>query len=299
MELFKNIKQIVFDKTGTLTNGRFTITDYKSEIANEEFKKIVFSLEKFSNHPIAKSIAEGWKISNFIKWKKVEELKGIGMKGEDKEVNIFLIGSVRIEERIQDQSHNLYVTKNGQLLGWIDIADELRPEAREVIDFCKKKNIKTILLSGDTFLKTKQIADELQIDEVFAEQTPKQKLERIEQLVNEQPTVMVGDGINDASALARATISISLSKASQLAIQSATVILMDSSLKKLPVAMQLGRHTYGTIKGNLFWAFLYNIIAIPVAAVGLLTPTTGALVMGLSDVVLLVNSLWLKWKKLD
>jgi Cu+-exporting ATPase len=299
MELFKNIKQIVFDKTGTLTNGRFTITDYKSEIANEEFKKIVFSLEKFSNHPIAKSIAEGWKISNFIKWKKVEELKGIGMKGEDKEGNIFLIGSVRIEERIQDKSHNLYVTKNGQLLGWIDIADELRPEAREVIDFCKKKNIKTILLSGDTFLKTKQIADELQIDEVFAEQTPKQKLERIEQLVNEQPTVMVGDGINDAPALARATISISLSKASQLAIQSATVVLMDSGLKKLPVAMQLGRHTYGTIKGNLFWAFLYNIIAIPVAAVGLLTPTAGALVMGLSDVVLAGNSLWLKWKKLD
>ncbi|HLL42168.1 MAG TPA: cation-translocating P-type ATPase, partial [Segetibacter sp.] len=276
MELFKNIKQIVFDKTGTLTNGRFTITDYKSEIANEEFKKIVFSLEKFSNHPIAKSIAEGWKISNFIKWKKVEELNGIGMKGEDKDGNIFLIGSVRIEERIQDKSHNLYVTKNGQLLGWIDIADELRPEAKEVIDFCKKKNIKTILLSGDTFLKTKQIADELQIDEVFAEQTPKQKLERIEQLVNEQPTVMVCDGINDAPALARATISISLSKASQLAIQSATVVLMDSSLKKLPIAMQLGRHTYGTIKGNLFWAFLYNIIAIPIAAVGLLTPTAGA-----------------------
>ena len=134
---------------------------------------------------------------------------------------------------------------------------------------------------------------------MFAEQTPKQKLERIEQLLNEQPTVMVGDGINDAPALAKATISISLSKASQLAIQSATVVLMDSGLKKLPMAMQLGKHTYGTIKGNLFWAFLYNIIAIPVAAVGLLTPTAGALVMGLSDVVLTGNSLWLKWKKLD
>ena len=299
MELFKNIKQIVFDKTGTLTNGRFTITDYKSQADDEEFKKIVFSLEKLSNHPIAKSIANEWKTSNPVKWKKAEELKGIGMKGEDKEGNVFLVGSVKIDENIQDNTHNLYVTKNGQLIGWIDIADELRPEAKEVIDYCKKQSIKTILLSGDTIAKSKQIADELQIDEVFAEQTPKQKLEKIGQLVNEQPTVMVGDGINDAPALAKATISISLSKASQLAIQSASVVLMDNSLKKLPMAMQLGKHTYGTIKGNLFWAFLYNIIAIPVAAVGLLTPTAGALVMGLSDVVLAGNSLWLKWKKVD
>lgn len=298
LELFKNIKQIVFDKTGTLTNGRFTITKYKSEIDNEEFKKIVFSLEKYSNHPIAKSIAQAWKISNPVRWKKAEELKGIGMKGEDKEGNIYLIGSAKIEG-IQDNNHNLYVTKNGQLLGWIDIADELRPEAKEVISFCKRKNIKTILLSGDTVAKSKQIADQLQIDEVIAEETPKQKLEKIEQLVNEQPTVMVGDGINDAPALAKATISISLSKASQLAIQSASVVLMDSGLKKLPMAMQLGKHTYGTIKGNLFWAFLYNIIAIPVAAAGLLTPTAGALAMGLSDVVLAGNSLWLKWKKVE
>ncbi len=299
LELFKNIKQIVFDKTGTLTNGRFTIINYTSEADNEEFKKIVFSLEKLSNHPIAKSIADAWKTSTPVRWKKVEELKGIGMKGEDKEGNIFLIGSAKINENLQYKGHNLYVTKNGQLLGWIDVADELRPEAKEVIDFCKRKNIKTILLSGDTIAKTKQIADELQIDEVFAGQTPKQKLEKIEQLVNEQPTVMVGDGINDAPALAKATISISLSKASQLAIQSASVVLMDSGLKKLPMAMQLGKHTYGTIKGNLLWAFLYNIIAIPVAAAGLLTPTAGALAMGLSDVVLAGNSLWLKWKKVE
>ncbi|MEJ7681970.1 MAG: HAD-IC family P-type ATPase [Segetibacter sp.] len=230
---------------------------------------------------------------------KAEEIKGTGMKGEDKEGNIFLMGSANIDKNIQDKSHNLFVTKNGLLLGWIDIADELRPEAKEVIDYCRRKNIKTILLSGDTIEKSKQIANQLQIDEVIAEQSPKQKLEKIEQLVNEQPTVMVGDGINDAPALAKATISISLSKASQLAIQSASVVLMDNGLKKLPMAMQLGKHTYGTIKVNLFWAFLYNIIAIPVAAVGLLTPTAGALVMGLSDVVLAGNSLWLKWKKLD
>ena len=299
MELFTNIKQIVFDKTGTLTNGQFTIKAFQTHLEESEFKKIVYSLEKFSTHPIAQSISAVWKVSKAEQWKKIEEIKGLGMKAEDKLGNIYWIGSARIDDNIKDTSHHLYVKKNDDIVGWIDIADELRPEAMEIIRYCKNKNIKTILLSGDTSSKTKDIADQLGIDAVFAEQTPAQKLEKIEELVKEAPTVMVGDGINDAPALAKATISISLSKASQLAIQSATVVLMNSGLKKLPKAMQLGKHTYGTIKGNLFWAFIYNIIAIPVAAIGLLTPTAGALIMGLSDVVLAGNSLWLNWKKID
>ena len=137
------------------------------------------------------------------------------------------------------------------------------------------------------------------IDEIIAEQTPQQKLDVIEALCKIIPTVMVGDGINDAPALAKATISVSLSAASQLAIQSASVVLMNNGLQKLPIAMQLGKHTYNTIKGNLFWAFFYNIIAIPFAAIGLFTPTVGALLMGLSDVVLAANSLRLNWKKIE
>ncbi|MDB5193164.1 MAG: lead, cadmium, zinc and mercury transporting ATPase [Segetibacter sp.] len=298
MELFRNINQIVFDKTGTLTNGKFVVTTFKSALEEDEFKRIVYSLEKFSNHPIAQSIADAWKRNDAIKWKKIEEIKGVGMKAEDKEGNVFLIGSSKIDDNIQDKSHHLYIKKNDEIVGWIDTADELRPEAKDVINYCKRKNIKTILLSGDSYAKCKQIADDLSIDEVYAEQTPQQKMEMIETLVSKAPTVMVGDGINDAPALAKATISVSLSKASQLAIQSASVVLMNSGLEKLPLAMQLGRHTYGTIKSNLFWAFIYNIIAIPVAAIGMLSPTTGALVMGLSDVVLAANSMWLNWKKL-
>jgi P-type Cu+ transporter len=299
MELFKNIRQMVFDKTGTLTNGKFVITNFKSKVDEAEFKRIVYSLEKFSNHPIAQSITSSWKVSNAERWKKIEEVKGVGMKAEDKAGNLYSIGSASINEAIQDEQHHLYVVKNNELIGWIDIEDELRPEAVDVIKFCKQKNIRTILLSGDTVSKSNAIAQKLGIDEVIAEQTPAQKLQKIESLVNEAPTVMVGDGINDAPALAKATISISLSKASQLAIQSASVVLMDGGLRKLPKAMQLGKHTYGTIKSNLFWAFFYNIIAIPVAAIGLLTPTAGALIMGLSDVVLAGNSLWLNWKKID
>ena len=299
MELFAQIKQIVFDKTGTLTTGNFKIQAYKfQDFSEEDFKKLVYSLEKFSNHPIAKSIATAWKTSTVFKWQKIEEIKGLGMHAEDKEGNTFWIGSAKINETIIDKSHSLYIKKNETIIGWLDIADEVRPEAKTIINYFKAKGIKTILLSGDSYSKSKDVAIELGIDEIFAEQSPQQKLDIIETLCKTAPTVMVGDGINDAPALAKATISVSLSAASQLAIQSASVVLMNNGLQKLPIAMQLGTHTYNTIKGNLFWAFFYNIIAIPFAANGLFTPTVGALLMGLSDVVLAANSLRLNWKKI-
>ena len=166
-----------------------------------------------------------------------------------------------------------------------------------MIDYLHRKNIKTILLSGDRYAKCKQLADQLGIDTVIAEQTPEQKLEQITALSEVAPTAMVGDGINDAPALAKATIGISMNEASQIAVQSAQVILMNHGLKNLPTALGLGRHTYLTIKQNLFWAFAYNVVAIPVDVFGLLTPTLGALVMGMSDVVLAVNSVRLFIKK--
>jgi Cu+-exporting ATPase len=299
MELFRNVQQIVFDKTGTLTTGKFSIAGYKSfEESDPDFKKIVYSLEKFSNHPIAKSIANSWKADKVISWQKIEEVKGLGMKGIDKEGNEFWIGSQKIDDAITAYNHNLYVTKNGKWIGWLDVEDEIRSEAKDIINFFKARKIKTILLSGDSYAKSQKVANALGIDEVIAEQTPAQKLEKIASLSSEATTVMVGDGINDAPALAKATISISLSEASQLAIQSASVVLTSNGLKNLPVAMLLGKQTYNTVRSNLFWAFIYNVIAIPVAAVGLLHPTFGALIMGGSDVVLALNSLWLGVKKL-
>lgn len=298
LETFKDIKRVVFDKTGTLTTGKFQIANFETTIDPSEFKKIVFSLEKYSNHPIALSITNEWKTTDEIRWKKIEEVKGFGMKAEDNEGVIWWAGSFRIADPLTtEDTHNVYITKNDALIGWIDVTDEIRPEAKSVIDYLHSKNIETILLSGDRLEKCNQLATQLGIDTVIAEQTPEQKLEKITELTAVSPTAMVGDGINDAPALAKATIGVSMNDASQIAVQSAHVVLMNHGLKNLPTALGLGKHTYKTIKQNLFWAFSYNIVAIPVAAFGFLTPTFGALIMGLSDVVLAINSVRLFVKK--
>jgi Cu+-exporting ATPase len=301
LEMFKNITQVVFDKTGTLTTGKFIVAGFKFLVGEEsEFKKIAYSLEKYSNHPIAKSVTDEWKMKEEIRWNKIEEIKGLGMKASDKEGNEYWAGSFNVaKEFTKEDDHNIYIVKNNKLIGWIDVKDEIRPEAKSVIDYLHSKNIKTILLSGDRRAKCEALAAQLNIDEVIAEQTPEQKLQKIADLNAATPTAMVGDGINDAPALAKATIGISMSEASQVAVQSAQVVLMSQGLKKLPMALGLGKATYVTIKQNLFWAFAYNIVAIPVAALGFLTPTFGALVMGLSDVVLAINSVRLFVKKVE
>jgi Cu+-exporting ATPase len=307
LETFKDIKQVVFDKTGTLTTGHFEIANFKiSNISNkmseQDFKALVYSLEKYSNHPIAKCISGSWKTNNVSNWAKIEEIKGMGIYAKDKEGNEYWSGSFKtlINKNAED-GHNVYIQKNGVLIGWVDVTDQIRPEAKEIIETLHKQGIHTILLSGDRKEKCEAVGKALGIQEIISEQSPADKLEKLETLTYKAPTAMVGDGINDAPALAKATIGISLSNASHIAIQSAQVILMNQGLKNLPMSLGLGKRTYETIKENLAWAFSYNIIAIPVAALGLLGtwgPTYGALIMGLSDVVLAINSLRLFKKKL-
>ncbi len=299
LEIFKSIQQVVFDKTGTLTTGSFSITKFDAgAMPVEEWKRIAYSLEKYSNHPVALAIAREWKTKDDVRWVKIEEIKGWGMKASDKEGNHFTAGSyTSVAELTKDDTHNIYITRNNQLLGWIDLSDEIRPEAKSVIAALQAKNIQPVLLSGDRKEKCAQVAAALGIEKVYAEQTPEQKLEKIAAFNQQMPTAMVGDGINDAPALAKATVGISLTDASHIAMQSADVILMSQGLKNLPMALGLGKHTYQTIRENLFWAFAYNIVAIPIAAFGYLNPTFGALAMGLSDVVLAINSVRLNFKK--
>ena len=316
MEWFEKIKHIVFDKTGTLTTGGFTIAGFhvreealsqltetdsanSQEAADALFKKWGYSLEKYSNHPLALAITREWKCKDEIRWSQLEEIKGLGMKAIDKSGNEFTIGSYELVKSItEDDSHNIYLIRNGIWIGWIDLVDEIRSEAATVIAQLKAAGYQPILLSGDRNIKCQKIAETLGISEWYGQHTPEQKLQRIEKLNQQFPVAMVGDGINDAPALAKATLGISLSDASHIAMQSAQVVLMNHGLKNLPLALALGKQTYRTIRQNLFWAFAYNIVAIPIAAIGWLSPGISALAMGFSDVVLAINSLRLYAKKL-
>ncbi|MCD6063556.1 MAG: cadA [Flavipsychrobacter sp.] len=302
LERLKKIRQIVFDKTGTLTTGKLHIEEFTTNgIGDEQFKSVVVSIEQHSSHPIAKSIVASWQQVHVIGFETVEEMKGAGMVAKTSDGTLWQLGSERWLHAgaSTDNGYDLYLYRNGVYTGAIRIADELRADAAETVGKLKELGYKTILLSGDKREKCEHIAKQLGIEDVYCEHSPEQKNTILSNLMDKAPTAMVGDGINDAPALAKATVGISLSESSQIAIQSANIILSNNQLSSLPKAIKLGIYTEQTIKQNLFWAFLYNIVAIPVAALGYLTPTWGAGIMALSDVVLVLNSLRLGVRRLS
>lgn len=310
LEQFANIKAIVFDKTGTLTTGKFQLssedaltnqTNGKSDLDNQEVKTILYNLEKFSSHPIALSIIEELKgsVADMV-FTEVTEEKGIGITAKDKEGNIYKVGSYKIAQHLTNENnYSLYVLKNDKLIAQLQLKDEIKVSTHQTIDYFNQQGIETIMLSGDRKIKCEEVAKQVHIQKVFAEKLPQEKLEIITQLNAQQPTSMVGDGINDAPALAKASVGISLSNATQVAIQSSQIILLNKhDLSQLKEAHLISKHTLLTIKQNLFWAFFYNIVAIPIAAAGLLSPMVGALAMAFSDVIVIGNSIRLRKKKL-
>ncbi len=302
IEKLKQVKQVVFDKTGTLTTGAFKVGKPKLfPDSNEQTLALWGVLESHSNHPLAKAISGAFANEKAFTFNNTEELKGMGIKGI-MNGKWYFTGSARFAQ----EKLNLNLLPEGdviffdeqQILASVQLEDDLKPGTIEVINALHKKGVRSILLSGDREDKCRQVATELHIDEVFAEQLPEQKLEVIESLSRQASTAMVGDGINDAPALSRADLGISLGEASQVAIQSSDVILLRTDMHALNDALGLGRQTVQTIKQNLFWAFFYNVIAIPIAAVGLLNPMFAALSMAFSDVFVVGNSIRLRFKKL-
>jgi Cu+-exporting ATPase len=303
VEAFANIKTIVFDKTGTLTTGAFTLQHMQVFGENEALvRQLVYSLEMHSSHPIAKSLVKALEAEcKVLPLMQMQEHKGIGISAKDAVGNTYQLGSYRLAKHLTEQAdHSLYLVRNDVLLATLDLMDEVKQQAKETIAALRAWNIRCILLSGDTKAKCDALASALGIDEVHSEQHPDEKLKVISKLASAGPTAMVGDGINDAPALAMATVGVSMGESTQAAIQSAQVILLNGQdLSSLVHAISISRHTLLTIKQNLFWAFFYNCIAIPVAAAGLLNPMIGALAMAFSDVFVIGNSIRLKYKNLN
>ena len=298
LEKLASIKSIVFDKTGTLTTGKFIVSNFNAINEDEQkIKNIIYNIEQHSSHPIAKSLCSAFKEnSSSIELNNIIEEKGVSISAKiDKD--LYTIGSSNIH--LSAERHDLFVLKNDRLIATLDISDELKTNTDLVVSSLNKTGYTTTLLSGDKKDKCDKLSKELGITTTFSEQLPQDKIAKIEELVNQYPTAMVGDGINDAPALAKATIGISLGNATQIAIQSADVVLLNNEdLKQLPQALQLGKHTLLTIKQNLFWAFSYNLVAIPIAFLGFLNPMWAALFMAFSDVIVIGNSIRLRYKKI-
>ena len=303
IEKLAAIKQIVFDKTGTITTGNFTLKEIQiNQISEQEAINIIWAIEGYSNHPLAVSLQTQLKdkISNRPILTKVEEDKGIGMKAIAADGSSYQLGSKNIlKEQPTDSRFNLFLKKDDTLVASLLLEDEIKPGARQLISSLKDMGIRPILLSGDRHEKCKAIAEEVGIEEVYSEKLPGEKLEVIHQLKQKGNTAMMGDGINDAPALTSSDVGISMSDASHIAIQSADVVLLKTDISSAEQLIKISKHTLLTIKQNLFWAFFYNIVAIPVAAMGFLNPMFGALTMAFSDVVVIGNSIRLKTKKIE
>ncbi|RIL01591.1 MAG: ATPase P, partial [Proteobacteria bacterium] len=296
VEKLAGVRAMVFDKTGTLTTGMFKVKEIKTFGPPEDFvKSVLLGLEHHSSHPIAQSIVREFAGIQPHPFRSHDEIKGLGVRARDERGSEFQAGSyASLNDTSVEPGHSLYLSENGKVIAWVDLEDEPREGTEDLIASLRSFGIKSVVLSGDARTKTEALAKRIGIEEVHAEKLPQQKMEILKGLEQENPCAYVGDGINDAPALAQARVGIALSQASESAIQSSQVVLFGGALTKLLSAVVIARRTVAIIKQNLFWAFFYNVLAIPLAAAGFLSPMIGALAMAFSDIIVIANSLRLR-----
>ena len=313
----KNITTIVFDKTGTLTEGKFGVSSINIFDKGYSLKKMLelaASLEQGSEHPIAKSIIEKAKQLKVkdVKSTNLKVLKGEGIEGKVNGKNVKLVSKAHlIKNRIKipgsktdDSGTLVYVLVNNKPVGVITLADKIRKESFDAIKQLKELGIKCWMLTGDNENTAKTVSRKLKLDGYFAEVLPHEKQDKIKELQAKGEFVaMTGDGINDAPALAQADVGIAIGSGTDIAAETADIILVNSNPKDVTSLISFGKATYNKMIQNLFWATGYNAIAIPLAAgvlynYGILiSPAIGAALMSLSTVIVAINSKFLRVKK--
>ena len=315
LELLHKIDTIVLDKTGTITQGKPEVTDIISDLHENELLKIAASLEKKSEHPLAQAVLE--KASkNSIDLVKVEDFKVVLGKGVKGKINgkFYFGGNVKFmyDNKINlneyEQKANtllnegktvLYFSDEFNVIGIISVSDTIKDTSYKAIKFFNEKNIDVVMLTGDNKIVAKTIANKLQIENVISEVLPQDKQNEVSKLQSlGKKVAFVGDGINDSPALVKADVGLAIGSGTDIAVESADIVLIKNSLLDVVTAIQLSKAVIKNIKMNLFWAFFYNVIGIPVAcglfymSIGLkLNPMIGALAMSLSSVCVVLNAL--------
>ena len=356
------VKYVIFDKTGTITKGKPKVTDIISEINEQDFLKIAYSLEKSSEHPLAKAVVEKAKenlainsVCNDEKNKcklngennyqsnnnkciinskesdenfEVQDFLAVAGKGVEAEINgkKYYTGNVKLmkENNIETAKYNnkaskllsegktvLYIACEKELIGLIGVADTIKDDSRNAVTLLNFLGIKTVMITGDNKVVANEIAKQVGIKNVYSEVLPQHKEQIVSNLqkgnpVNVAKVAFVGDGINDSPALAKSDVGIAIGSGTDIAIDSADIILVRDSLIDVVNAIKLSRKTLKNVRENLFWAFFYNAICIPLAA-GLLyksfglelNPMIGSLAMSLSSLFVVTNALRLRFVKMQ
>jgi P-type Cu+ transporter len=315
LEKSNKIDVVVFDKTGTLTEGQAEVMDIiPFEFKEDNFAKIAYSLAKMSHHPLSQSVTKfGEKQNlNIAELTDFQEIRGKGITAECKEHHIKLcLGNEKLlnengvqipnsmKEKITQLTEKgktvIYLSHGKNFIGMIGIMDKLKQDSQQAVQTLQKMNIEVIMITGDNQKTAEAIANKIGIEKIIAGVLPEHKAEEIKNLQESGKKVaFVGDGINDAPALAQADLGIALGTGTDVAIETGNIVIMRGSPAKVVTAIKLSQRTFRTIKQNLFWAFVYNTIGIPIAAIGLLNPIFASFAMSMSSVSVITNSLRIK-----
>lgn len=318
IQRIQEVTEFVFDKTGTLTTGEPSVTDMEltGDISEAEFLELLYSVENRSGHPISKAVSQ-YASKKDIQLTAVKEFSshpGMGVTGVVKE-KIITAGNRRLMDqkeidlpgyisdsiiRFEKEGKTVVIVAiDANIQGIVAVADSIKPGTIEVIEKLKKTGYKTAILTGDNQTVAEAIAEQVGIDRVFAEVLPDQKADIIRrQQESGEVVAMVGDGVNDAPALTQADVGIAIGTGTDIAIESGSVVLIDGNLSAVLKAVNLSRQTFRKIRQNLFWAYFYNVVMIPVAIIGLMHPVIAEAAMAFSSINVVVNSKRLQKKKL-
>lgn len=312
-EKARKINAVIFDKTGTLTEGKFGVTDIQTfnNIDENILLSYAATIENESEHPIARGILNEAKLKELelLEMSNFNSITGVGIEGtiDDKQVKVVSPGYVRKQKiDFDDKNFNkwsqqgktvVFLLVNEELAGAIALADKIKESSKQTIEQLHKRNIKAIMLTGDNQKVANYVAEQIGIDEVYAEVMPNEKADKVTEIQERGLVVaMTGDGINDAPALTKADVGIAVGAGTDIAMDSADIVLVDSNPKDILAIFSLSKRTYNKLVQNLIWATGYNVIALPLAAGVLapwgiiLSPAVGAILMSLSTIIVAINA---------